>query len=510
MAPPNFFLSGLLFASGIICLVVVLVVWQMRRNSPGAVPLVVLMAALAWWDLTYALFWAGLPGRTPYFWLDITFIGVTIVPGAVLAFAIQVVQKEKWLKPPFVLGLFIEPLLINILMWTDPWHNLFFGGKRELNTVSILDAGPASWANIIYSYILILVAFLLLLRAVIQSKGLYRRQYATILAGIGITWLNSFMFIFGVHLIGNADNTPFSFTLTGLFFTFALLYLRFLDIVPIARGTLIDNMSDGVLVLDTQDRLVDFNASAQQLLPALRIGDPIGRHLADRPDLLLKFSQVEDVRTELLLAESPPLYLDLHISPLFDTQRQPLGRLIVWRDITELKLLQLELSEQATRDAVTQVYNRRHFIELAHIELKRCIRLNQSLAIVIADLDRFKNVNDTYGHPAGDVVLHGFAQFCLTAKRKKDVFARWGGEEFIFLLPETDGREALEFTERMRRQVAELLHGRRPLFDLYHCQPGGGCTDRPTGYTRDAARTGRRSPLCRQSRRSQLRHPVGG
>jgi diguanylate cyclase (GGDEF)-like protein len=191
------------------------------------------------------------------------------------------------------------------------------------------------------------------------------------------------------------------------------------------------------------------------MLPDLRIGEPIDLHLQGRPDLLSKFLLVESVRTELLLGESPPQYLDLHISPLNDAQHQPLGRLIVWRDITELKLLQLELSDQASRDAVTQVYNRRHFIELAHAELKRSIRLNQSFSIVIADLDRFKNVNDTYGHPAGDVVLHGFAQFCLHAKRKKDVFARWGGEEFIFMLPETGGREALEFTERLRRQVAD-------------------------------------------------------
>ena len=93
---------------------------------------------------------------------------------------IQVLQGEQWLKKPFLLALCIEPVLINILMWTDPWHNLFFGGKRELNTASILDAGVASWANIIYSYFLIAVAFVLLARAVIRSKGLYRRQYLTI------------------------------------------------------------------------------------------------------------------------------------------------------------------------------------------------------------------------------------------------------------------------------------------------------------------------------------------
>lgn len=455
MAPPNLLAGGILLAAGIICLVVGVVVWQMRRNSPGAVPLMMLMGALAWWDITYALFWADVPGPTPYFWLDITFIGVTIVPTAVLLFVIQVVQGEQWLKKPFLLALCIEPVLINILMWTDPWHNLFFGGKRELNTASILDAGVASWANIIYSYFLIAVAFVLLARAVIRAKGLYRQQYLTIMAGIGITWVSSLIFTLGFDILSNADNTPFFFTLTGLVFAFALLRLRLLDIVPIARDRLVDNMNDGVMVVDKHNRLVDFNPAARNAIPELKIGEPAGNFLKATTLLVRNIPQLDEIHTEVTLAGNLPTYLDVRISPLFDKQRQPIGKLIVWRDITELKLMQLELKDLAGRDAVTEVYNRRRFMELAQTELRRTTRLSQPLSVVIADLDRFKNVNDTYSHQVGDQVLHDFAQFCMRVKRKNDLFARWGGEEFIFLLPETDGAEAFEFTERLRRLIAE-------------------------------------------------------
>ena len=415
----------------------------------------VLMGALAWWDITYALFWADVPGLTPYFWLDITFIGVTIVPTAVLLFVIQVVQGERWLKRPFLLALCIEPVLINILMWTDPWHNLFFGGKRELNTASILDAGVASWANIIYSYFLIAVAFILLARAVVRAKGLYRQQYLTILAGMGLTWVGSLIFTTGLNVLPGADNTPFFFTLTGLVFAFALVRLRLLDIVPIARDRLVDNMTDGVLVVDNRNRLVDFNPAARKAIPELKIGDPAGNFLKATTLLVRNIPLKDEIHTEVTLAGNLPTYLDVRISPLFDRQHQPVGKLIVWRDITELKLMQLELKDLAGRDAVTEVYNRRHFMELAQAELRRTTRLSRPLSIVIADLDRFKNVNDTYSHQVGDQVLHDFAQFCMRTKRKKDLFARWGGEEFIFLLPETDGTEAFEFTERLRRLAAE-------------------------------------------------------
>lgn len=440
-------------AAGIICLVVAVLVWQMRRGAPGATPLIVLMGALAWWDITYALFWADLPGPTPYFWLDITYLGVTIVPTAVLVFVIQVLRGEKWLKKTLLLALCVEPVLTNLLMWTDPWHNLFFGGKRDLNTASILNAGPASTANIVYSYALIAAAFILLARGIVKAKGLYRTQYLTIIAGMGLTWISSLVFTLGFNLLPNADNTPFSFTLTGVVFAFALLRLRLMEIVPIARDRLVDNMTDGVLVLDTHNRLVDFNPAAKAALPDLRIGEPVSNLLPTGVELQKIYA--EETRTEITLDRIPPTYLDVHISPLFDSQRQPLGKLIVWRDITELKLMQIELKELAGRDVVTEVYNRRRFMELAQIELKRSLRLNQPMSIVIADLDRFKNVNDTYSHQVGDQVLFDFAQFCMRTKRKKDLFARWGGEEFIFLLPETAGAEAFEFTERLRRMAAE-------------------------------------------------------
>ena len=272
---------------------------------------------------------------------------------------------------------------------------------------------------------------------------------------MGITWIGSLIFTLGFNILPNADNTPFFFTLTGLVFAFALLRLRLLDIVPIARDRLVDSMNDGVMVVDNHNRLVDFNPAARNAIPELKIGEPVGNFLKATTLLVRNIPQLDEIHTEVTLAGTPPTYLDVRISPLFDQQRQPIGKLIVWRDITQLKLMQLELKDLAGRDAVTEVYNRRRFMELAQVELRRTTRLSQPLSIVIADLDRFKNVNDTYSHQVGDQVLYDFAQFCTRAKRKNDLFARWGGEEFIFLLPETDGDEAFEFTERLRRLVAE-------------------------------------------------------
>ncbi|HEY5269330.1 MAG TPA: diguanylate cyclase [Anaerolineales bacterium] len=128
----------------------------------------------------------------------------------------------------------------------------------------------------------------------------------------------------------------------------------------------------------------------------------------------------------------------------------------VTRDITERKRLQEELEKLATTDDLTGISNRRHFLELAHSEIIRAIRLNHPLAIALIDIDYLKQINDTYGHAAGDQVLLTFAKTCQERIREMDVFARLGGDEFALLLPETSCEQVYVAVERLRLALATL------------------------------------------------------
>ena len=125
----------------------------------------------------------------------------------------------------------------------------------------------------------------------------------------------------------------------------------------------------------------------------------------------------------------------------------------VIRDITERKRLKEALQQQASTDELTGTFNRRHFQQLAHSELKRAARLNHPLAIVLIDIDHFKAVNDTLGHAAGDQVLLAFTKICQRNIREIDVFARFGGDEFALLLPEANPQQAFTVIERMRMAI---------------------------------------------------------
>jgi diguanylate cyclase (GGDEF)-like protein/PAS domain S-box-containing protein len=130
--------------------------------------------------------------------------------------------------------------------------------------------------------------------------------------------------------------------------------------------------------------------------------------------------------------------------------------LITMLDITELKRAQTELQRLATTDVLTNLFNRRYFFELANTELKRAIRYQQPLALVLLDLDHFKHINDTFGHAAGDQVLTAFATACKENIREIDVLARFGGEEFILLMPQTDSEQAYQVVERLRLATTQL------------------------------------------------------
>jgi diguanylate cyclase (GGDEF)-like protein len=124
-------------------------------------------------------------------------------------------------------------------------------------------------------------------------------------------------------------------------------------------------------------------------------------------------------------------------------------------EVEARKALEVELRVQATTDPLTGVYNRRRFLELGEYELARDQRHPRGLSLLALDLDHFKQVNDTYGHAAGDATLVRFVQACSANLRAMDTIGRTGGEEFSVLLPETPLDAAMALAEKIRREVQD-------------------------------------------------------
>jgi diguanylate cyclase (GGDEF)-like protein len=131
------------------------------------------------------------------------------------------------------------------------------------------------------------------------------------------------------------------------------------------------------------------------------------------------------------------------------------GRMLTYANVTDAVHRAEELQTLATTDPLTGIYNRRHLFALAEAEWTRFERHKRPLSILMMDIDHFKSINDRFGHDTGDKAIARLAEICRAAKRREDVLARIGGEEFAILMPETDARGAADFAERLRALVAK-------------------------------------------------------
>lgn len=123
------------------------------------------------------------------------------------------------------------------------------------------------------------------------------------------------------------------------------------------------------------------------------------------------------------------------------------------QEMTERQQAQAQLEILASTDPLTRLYNRRKFEELLNHELERSRRYPSEFALILFDVDHFKRVNDEYGHDVGDGVLKFLAEIVRSQLRKSDIVARWGGEEFLVLVPEADADTAVAIAEKLRCAV---------------------------------------------------------
>ncbi len=149
-------------------------------------------------------------------------------------------------------------------------------------------------------------------------------------------------------------------------------------------------------------------------------------------------------------------YFNISFSHSLDISGKFSGTIIIIKDITKRKKMEKDLEKLASTDSLTGAKNRRSFLHVFEQELARCQRYGHKLALLMIDIDHFKNINDTFGHNTGDKVLKLLVAEAHGVLRGTDVFGRWGGEEFAVLLPESDTHLASTVAERLRRCLSNL------------------------------------------------------
>ena len=222
--------------------------------------------------------------------------------------------------------------------------------------------------------------------------------------------------------------------------------------------TIIHGADEGIVVTDGVGNVVLVNPAAEALLtkPAATIIEKGFLELFDNPEEMQKWLKQRISNENIIKVYNNRLF-QVYVSMIQDAHGLAIGSAALIRDVTEEKRLEEELRRLSTTDALTGLYNRRHMDYVLTTEFSRASRTNTPFAVMMFDIDHFKKFNDTYGHEQGDRVLQAVAKSFHDSLRKYDTACRYGGEEFIAILPHTNMDGAMSVAERVRTDVEKLL-----------------------------------------------------
>jgi diguanylate cyclase (GGDEF)-like protein/PAS domain S-box-containing protein len=450
-----FFMAGALVAS------VGVYAW-LRRGVTGALTLACICAGSAWWSVSEGLLYFGFDQSANVFVTKIQYLGMVWMPALIMLFPLSIYYRHKRNLRYIYLIAFAAPAFILVMAWTNEYHWLLW---TEYGTVFLgalpmlsLKHGPIFWVFVSYAYICLGLAGVFLIRWFIISASIFRAQAGVLLAALGVVWMGNIIYVTGLSPVPNIDITPLTFSIASVVTAFGFFRYQLLDVVPVAKTEVFNSMLDGVVVLDENERLIDLNPAAEKILTRQRdivVGQTAEDVFRNQPDILSMLVG-QDLEGEVCLRPSgSKLTYELRIATLMDRNKHRLGRILVWRDITQRKDLEEKLFRLATTDELTSISNRRSFMVQGRTWFSQARRHKRPLAVLALDLDNFKTINDRYGHHVGDMVLMHFAKLVSKNQRAEDVFGRLGGEEFGLILSEAGAGTALSTAERLRGILAE-------------------------------------------------------
>jgi diguanylate cyclase (GGDEF)-like protein len=456
--------------SALVSAAIAVAAWRRRAATPAAPALAITLVGCSWWSAVAWLCARSDPQTAAVVTLAI-YPGVAAVVAGFFCLCRALVDRDWRPSRRLLLLLTVEPLLITSAAATNPWHHTVL---RPLTESEQVEFGPVFWVHTLYSYALLGRGLLLVLRERRHAPALQTRQLTTVLLAAAVPVAGNLLSLTGK--VGTSDLTALFFVVTGLLNAHAVFRQGLFEVVPIARARVLERLDTAIVVLDEQDRLGDVNRAAIALLeravpPGVPlVGSPAREALGGLAPVLLGEGGEKHVR--LADAEAD---LDVRVTPLEDRRGRSIGRVLVVTDVTAatdarrrltdsnvllqqqvvmIERLRAELAEQAVRDVLTGLHNRRHLTRVLADEVTRAQETGEPLSVVLLDVDHFKQVNDTYGHAAGDALLAGLGQALALAVRPGDTVARFGGEEFVVVLPGLDLPAALERAEQIREHCA--------------------------------------------------------
>jgi diguanylate cyclase (GGDEF)-like protein len=425
-----------------------------HRRMPGAAYFAISTFLIAFDSLASMFELSSHSFAAKLFWRNVQQIPLFLSGVIFLALVLDIINVDRRKINRYMKVIVLPAIVYLILIWTDSFHHLMrveitlepFGNTERIRVRSTY----LSMLFQVYARVVGIAPLIFILFNLSKVGKFYRRQYLLIIAAILIPFIATFLSqVFPI-------NVAISTIPTGILLFYALFKYKLLLVRPLAREKLFEVIQDGIIVVDNNGTLVDINPAGLTILKQLSLRDlnmvhgrKVEEVLQNSPRLLDGLKSGDRTIPELSIYER---YYSVSMIEMLDN-RAPSGKLLIFTDITERRDYEAKLWYKAAVDGLTQVYNRQYFLELINQTLSDRHPENDMFIIILLDIDHFKNINDSYGHHVGDLVLERFARILKEATGATGMVGRLGGEEFAIALPHSELEHACVLAENIRLAV---------------------------------------------------------
>lgn len=337
--------------SAVVGIALGVVVWR-HREKRGAIPLSLCLFATAVYSGSLFVASAVDSVAISTLMVQTLFIGIVTSIATIFLFVLEYTGRERLVTRTTVAILAIEPIVVVGLVFFNPGNVFFESVEPDPGSLTGIEIewGIAVGLHVLYSYVVMVAAAVLVLEFLYRSRSVYRGQAAALLGATVIPTAANVLFVADVFPF---DPMPIGYLITGALFTVAIFRYQLVDIVPIARDRVLDNVTDGVFVIDREDRIIDTNPAGRDMLADMEgsaIGLDIDSIFADLPELrgLYYDLTADTVETERELALMGGHY-HIRVTLIDDGRDTHVGWLFIVRDVTERKRHEEQLERQNKR-----------------------------------------------------------------------------------------------------------------------------------------------------------------
>ena len=427
------------------------------RQAPKSLYFAYMILSIVFFNLGYLFELSGGGYESAVWATKIQYLGIPFVVPFLFLFVCEYCAQIT-LKKRHIALVLAMPVTASVLVMLWPMGNIYYkqlvyAADTEFPHL-IVTGGVFYYIYIVYMNI---IAFLSVgIALYYRSKGddMFKKQMNSVVVGAAIPLLGT---IVNVFKIGNLpfDPTPFVLCITCLLLGHAVFRSGLYMITSIAQEQIVENMSDGLILLDNEGLFIGANSAAKNLFPKLSAIRP-GVVMPELEELTWRDIDILDIKIEFGIADDKGTKKYYQASRnLIENNGKTLGRSIMIHDITDDKVRLDEARQIAEHDALTGLINRGTLYRNGKAIFSQ-LGAKSSTAVLMMDVDLFKRINDTYGHLNGDEVLKEVAHNISSSLRVTDLVGRYGGEEFCVLLPRVNAGDIMVLAEKLRKSVENL------------------------------------------------------